>query len=100
CGLQKRYGRVRALVGLDLSVPNGAIYGFIGQNGAGKTTTLRVLATLLLPDAGSAQVAEVDVLRRPDEVRRLVGYMPDFFGVYDDLKVGEYLDFYASLNGI
>jgi ABC-2 type transport system ATP-binding protein len=98
--LVKRYGRVRALEGLSLTVPAGSIYGFIGQNGAGKTTTLRVLATLLLPDGGSAEVAGVDVLRHPYEIRRLVGYMPDFFGVYDDLKVGEYLEFYASLHGM
>ncbi len=98
--LVKRYGRTRALDGLNLSVPAGSIYGFIGQNGAGKTTTLRVLATLLLPDEGSAEVAGVDVLQRPFEVRRIVGYMPDFFGVYDDLKVGEYLEFYASLHGM
>ena len=99
-GLVKRYGRVRALDGLDLDVPSGAIYGFIGQNGAGKTTTIRVLATLMLPDAGEAEVAGVDVVRRPFEVRRLMGYMPDFFGVYDDLKVGEYLEFYGSLQGM
>lgn len=98
--LAKRFGRVRALDGLSINVPAGAIYGFIGQNGAGKTTTLRVLATLLLPDSGSAEVAGVDVLTQAYEVRRLVGYMPDFFGVYDDLKVGEYLEFYASLHGL
>jgi ABC-2 type transport system ATP-binding protein len=99
-GLRKRYGRVTALDGLSLTVPAGAIYGFIGQNGAGKTTTLRVLATLIVPDAGEAEVAGADVLRRPSEVRRLMGYMPDFFGVYDDLKVAEYLDFYAALHGV
>ncbi|HZR98621.1 MAG TPA: ABC transporter ATP-binding protein [Chloroflexota bacterium] len=100
CGLQKRYGRVRALDGLSLTVPEGAIYGFIGQNGAGKTTTIRVLATLALPDAGTAEVGGADVVRQADEVRRLMGYMPDFFGVYDDLKVGEYLEFYAALQGM
>jgi len=99
-GLRKRYGRVKAVDGLDLSVPGGAIYGFIGQNGAGKTTTIRILATLLPPDGGEAQVAGADVAREPNEVRRLMGYMPDFFGVYDDLTVGEYLDFYASLQGV
>jgi ABC-2 type transport system ATP-binding protein len=99
-GLRKRFGRVKALDGLDLNVPTGAIYGFIGQNGAGKTTTIRVLATLALPDDGEAEVTGVDVLRRPHEARRLIGYMPDFFGVYEDLKVGEYLEFYASLNGV
>jgi len=99
-GLRKRYGRVKALDGLDLNVPTGAIYGFIGQNGAGKTTTIRILATLLLPDDGEAEVAGADVVRQPNEVRRVMGYMPDFFGVYDDLTVGEYLDFYASLQGV
>lgn len=99
-GLEKRYGRVKALDGLDLKVPAGAIYGFIGQNGAGKTTTIRVLATLMLPDAGEVEVSGVDVVRRPYEVRRIMGYMPDFFGVYDDLKVGEYLEFYGSLQGM
>jgi ABC-2 type transport system ATP-binding protein len=99
-GLCKRYGRVHALDGLSLDVPAGAIYGFIGENGAGKTTTIRVLATLALPDEGEAEVAGASVLREPDEVRRLMGYMPDFFGVYDDLKVTEYLELYASLSGM
>lgn len=98
--LYKRYGRATALDGLNITVPEGAIYGFIGQNGAGKTTTLRVLSTLMLPDGGSAEIAGIDVLRHPHQVRRLIGYMPDFFGVYDDLKVGEYLEFYASLHGL
>lgn len=99
-GLRKAFGGVAALDGLDLDVPSGAIYGFIGQNGAGKTTTIRILATLLRPDAGEAELVGVDLLRRPREARRLVGYVPDFFGVYDDLKVGEYLDFYADLHGV
>ena len=98
--LRKWYGRVAALKGLDLDVPDGAIYGFIGQNGAGKTTTIRILATLMRPDEGTAELAGVDLLRRPGEARRLVGYVPDFFGVYDDLKVVEYLDFYADLHGV
>ena len=98
--LAKRYGHVKALDDLSINVPANAIYGFIGQNGAGKTTTLRVLATLLTPDSGTAEIAGVNVRRQPYEIRRLVGYMPDFFGVYDDLKVGEYLEFYASLYGL
>jgi ABC-2 type transport system ATP-binding protein len=98
-GLRKRFGRVKALDGLDLDVPAGAIYGFIGQNGAGKTTTIRVLATLMLPDEGEASVGGADVLRDPEEVRRLLGYVPDFFGVYDDLRVGEYLELYGQLHG-
>jgi ABC-2 type transport system ATP-binding protein len=100
-GLSKQYGRgARALDGLDMQVPSGAIYGFIGQNGAGKTTTIRTLATLIAPDDGVAEVDEIDVVRRPAEARRRIGYMPDFFGVYDDLRVDEYLDFYAHLHGI
>jgi len=100
-GLRKRYGRgTPALDGLNMDVPSGAIYGFIGQNGAGKTTTIRTLATLLTPDAGEALVDDIDVVRRPTEARRRIGYMPDFFGVYDDLRVDEYLDFYAHLHGI
>jgi ABC-2 type transport system ATP-binding protein len=100
-GLVKRYGRhLNALDGLDLDVPRGAIYGFIGQNGAGKTTTIRTLATLIVPDAGEAELAGIDVLRHPAEARVRAGYMPDFFGVYDDLKVDEYLDFYGHLHGM
>lgn len=98
--LVKKYGRVAALSGLDLEVPEGAVYGFIGQNGAGKTTTLRILAGLLMPDEGWAELAGRDVVRDPRGVRQVVGYMPDFFGVYDDLRVGEYLLFYASAYGI
>jgi ABC-2 type transport system ATP-binding protein len=100
-GLRKVFGyRVKALDGLDLTVPAGAIYGFIGQNGAGKTTAIRTIATLLTPDAGEAVVCDLNVVQQAREVRRVVGYMPDFFGVYDDLKVDEYLDFYAILHGL
>jgi ABC-2 type transport system ATP-binding protein len=100
-GLRKQYSRgARALDGLDMDVPSGAIYGFIGQNGAGKTTTIRTLATLISPDAGAAVIDDIDVVRRPAEARRHIGYMPDFFGVYDDLRVDEYLDFYAHLHDI
>ncbi|NLW07711.1 MAG: ABC transporter ATP-binding protein, partial [Clostridia bacterium] len=98
--LTKNYGRVRALDGLDMAVPEGAVYGFIGQNGAGKTTTLRILAGLLLPDSGSVTIGGYDLRRQPRQVRDLIGYMPDFFGVYDDLRVGEYLEFYAAAYGI
>lgn len=99
-GLVKRYGKVLALQGLDLEVPEKSVYGFIGQNGAGKTTTLRILAGLLIPDGGGAEVAGRNVLGDPRGIRETVGYMPDFFGVYDDLRVGEYLLFYAAANGI
>ncbi|HCJ79398.1 MAG TPA: ABC transporter ATP-binding protein [Desulfotomaculum sp.] len=99
-GLKKNYGRVQALKGLDMDVPAGSIYGFIGQNGAGKTTALRILAGLLVPDQGLAEVAGWDIMLYPRAVREAIGYMPDFFGVYDDLRVGEYLLFYASAYGI
>lgn len=99
-GLVKRYGRVAALDGVSFSVPSGVIYGFLGPNGAGKTTTLRILATLLLPTQGQAWVAGEDVTRDPAGARRHIGYMPDFFGVYDDLTVREYLEFYAQAHGV
>ncbi|MEW5899159.1 MAG: ATP-binding cassette domain-containing protein, partial [Bacillota bacterium] len=78
--LKKTYGRVQALRGLDMEVPAGAVYGFIGQNGAGKTTTLRILAGLLVPDGGTAEVAGLEIGRHPRALREVVGYMPDFFG--------------------
>ena len=99
-GLVKQYGRLAALDGVSFSVPRGSIYGFLGPNGAGKTTTLRILATLLQPTAGQAWVAGEDVTRHPAEARRHIGYMPDFFGVYDDLTVREYLEFYAQAHGV
>jgi len=99
-GLTKYYGSLPALVDLDLSVENGDIFGFIGPNGAGKTTTMRILATLLEPTRGTALIDGLDVTRQGKEVRRRVGYMPDFMGVYDDLKVFEYLEFFAAAFGI
>lgn len=99
-GLSKRYRNTYAVQGLDLEVPQGSIFGLIGKNGAGKTTTMRILATLLLPTEGRAEVGGYDVVAEPREVRRLLGYMPDFFGVYDDLKATEYLDFYAAAQGV
>ena len=99
-GLEKQYGRLAALNGVSFSVPRGSIYGFLGPNGAGKTTTLRILATLLRATAGQAWVAGEDVTRHPAEARRHIGYMPDFFGVYDDLTVREYLEFYAQAHGV
>jgi ABC-2 type transport system ATP-binding protein len=95
-GLRKRYGRRVALDHLDFAVPRGEIFGFLGPNGAGKTTTIRILATLTPPDGGTATIGGVRLDRQPVAVRRLIGYMPDFFGVYDGLSVVEYLDFYAS----
>ncbi len=99
-GLTKFYGKLGALVDLNLTIPPGNIFGFIGPNGAGKTTTMRILATLLEPTRGTATIDDVDVRRHGAKVRRLVGYMPDFIGVYDDLKVFEYLEFFAAAFGI
>ena len=93
--LRKQYGKFTALEGLDLEIGDGALHGFVGPNGAGKTTTMRILATLLSPTSGTAYVDGVNLTREGQKARRMVGYMPDFFGVYDNLKCGEYLDFYA-----
>jgi ABC-2 type transport system ATP-binding protein len=99
-GLTRRYGRTTAVAGVDLDVAQGEIFGLVGPNGAGKTTTLRMLATLLVPSGGDARVLGHSVRREPDAVRRLIGYMPDTFGVYDDMRVWEYLDFFARCHGI
>ena len=94
--LIKRYGKFTAVNGLSVEVPDGAIYGFVGPNGAGKTTTMRVLTTLTRPTEGKAWVAGHSVTEEPRAVRRAIGYMPDEFGVYDDMRVWEYLDFFAA----
>ena len=99
-GLVKRYDGTLAVAGVDLEVEAGEIFGLVGPNGAGKTTTLRILATLLLPSSGHAEIAGWSVTRNPDQVRRVLGFMPDAFGVYDDMKVWEYLDFFARCYGI
>ena len=98
--LHKRYGRQVALESLEFNVPKGEIFGFIGPNGAGKTTTIRILATLTPPDAGMATIGGIPVDQDPHGVRELVGYMPDFFGVYDRLTAEEYLEFYAACHGV
>lgn len=95
-GLTKTFGKVTAVQDLSLSIKPGTIWGFVGPNGSGKTTTLRMLSTLLLPDSGTAEIAGFDVLKEPNKVRSRIGFMPDFFGVYDNLKVWEYLAFYAT----
>ncbi|HUS91681.1 MAG TPA: ABC transporter ATP-binding protein [Phycisphaerae bacterium] len=99
-GLTKYYGSLAALTDLSLKINEGDIFGFIGPNGAGKTTTMRILATLLEPSRGQAFIAGLDVGKSGREVRRMVGYMPDFMGVYDDLKVFEYLEFFAAAFGL
>ena len=99
-GLTKDYGALRALDHLDLEVPEGAIFGYIGPNGAGKTTTLKILATLLTPTSGRAEVCGLEVGRQSRKIRPLIGYMPDFFGVYEDMTVSEYLTFFAAAYGL
>ena len=99
-GLVKRYGDHLAVAGVDLLVGPGEIYGLVGPNGAGKTTMMKILATLLAPSAGEAYVTGIPVGDDPLEVRRRIGYMPDFYGVYDDLRVWEYLDFFARCYGV
>ena len=93
--LTKMYGHFLALDGLSLEIEDGRLHGFVGPNGAGKTTTMRILATLLKPTSGTASIDGTDVVRNGSEARKLMGYMPDFFGVYDNLKCWEYLDFYG-----
>lgn len=94
--IKKQFGEFEAVRGVSLNVPKGAIYGFVGPNGAGKTTTMRILTTLTRPSSGEAWVAGHSVATDRRAVRRAIGYMPDEFGVYDDLRVWEYLDFFAD----
>lgn len=94
--LTKKYGDAFAIRAIDLNLEPGDLFGFIGPNGAGKTTTMRIIATLLEPSWGEAYVCDHSVHTAPKEIRRLVGYMPDFFGVYDDMTVVEYLEFFAA----
>ena len=94
--LTKKYGDMFAIQSIELDLVEGDVFGFIGPNGAGKTTTMRILATLLNPSWGEAYVCDHSIYNAAKEIRRLVGYMPDFFGVYDDIRVIEYLEFFAS----
>jgi ABC-2 type transport system ATP-binding protein len=94
--LTKVYGELRAINNLSLELVEGDLFGYIGPNGSGKTTTMRILATLLQPTWGEATVCGYSIYTHPKEIRRLIGYMPDFFGVYDDMKVIEYLEFFAA----
>jgi ABC-2 type transport system ATP-binding protein len=95
-GLTKRFGSLVALENLTLEIGPGEVFGFIGPNGAGKSTTMKILACLLSPDSGSARVAGHDIRTDGDLIRRAIGYMPDVLGVYDDLTVDEYLQFFAA----
>lgn len=94
--LTKKYDDMYAIRDIDLDLGQGDLFGFIGPNGAGKTTTMRIIATLLTPTYGEAYVCGHSIYTHPKEIRRLVGYMPDFFGVYDDMTVIEYLEFFAA----
>lgn len=98
--LTKHFGQLVALDSLSLDIGPGEVFGFIGPNGAGKSTTMKILSCLLKPDSGSARVGGFDIETHGDDIRRILGYMPDFLGVYDDLTVDEYLSFFASAFGI
>ncbi len=94
--LSKFYRTQKAVSGLNMTIEKGDLYGFVGANGAGKTTTLKILATLLRPSSGEASVLGHEVQINPHEIRRRIGYMPDFFGVYQDMETWEYLDFFGA----
>ncbi len=98
--LQKNYGNFRALNGLDMDVETGALYGLAGPNGAGKTTTIRILTGLLLPDGGTVEVDGIDAVGENRSLKAKIGYVPDEIGVYDNLKVWEYMEFFASCYGL
>ncbi|HEY7428467.1 MAG TPA: ABC transporter ATP-binding protein, partial [Gemmataceae bacterium] len=98
--LTKKYGDRVVLDGLSLAVDRGQILGFIGPNGAGKTTTIKILVGLARPTNGSASIAGADCVREARRIKRLVGYMPDTFGAYDNMRVREYLDFFGAAFGI
>jgi ABC-2 type transport system ATP-binding protein len=98
--LRKNYGKYTAVNGLNLTVEKGEIFGFVGPNGAGKTSTMKIIAGLMPPTSGEVYVDGIDVVNDSRRVKEKIGYMPDFFGVYDNLKVKEYLEFYASIYGI
>jgi ABC-2 type transport system ATP-binding protein len=98
--LRKNYGKYTAVNDLSLSVEKGEIFGFVGPNGAGKTSTMKIIAGLMPATSGEVYVDGIDVINNSKKVKEKIGYMPDFFGVYDDLKVNEYLEFYASIYGI
>lgn len=95
--LYKSYGSFQAVGDLTLHIPAGELFGFVGPNGAGKTTTIRMVCGLMPPDSGSIAINGIDALARQKELKRQIGYVPDFFGVYDNLKVREYMDFYGSM---
>ncbi len=98
--LVKKYGKLTAVNDLSLEIGEGHIFGFVGANGAGKTSTMKIIAGLMPQNSGEVTVDGIDITVQPRRVKRKIGYMPDFFGVYDNLKVSEYMDFYSGLYGI
>lgn len=98
--LSKTFGKYKALDGLNMEIADGALYGFVGPNGAGKTTTMRIIATLMAADFGNVVIDGIDAFKYPKLVKNYIGYMPDFFGVYDNLTMYEYMEFYASIYNI
>ncbi|MCT4605986.1 MAG: ABC transporter ATP-binding protein [Marinisporobacter sp.] len=98
--LAKSYGKFKAVNHLSLEIKEGEIFGFVGPNGAGKTTTMKMIATLLKPDSGKIYLDGVDLSKDLKGIRERIGYMPDFFGVYDNLKASEYLEFYGDVAGL
>jgi ABC-2 type transport system ATP-binding protein len=96
----KKYGDFVAVQDFNLDIEEGDIFGFIGPNGAGKTTTIRFMSTLLEPNSGYCKICGLDVLKKPLEVRKVIGYMPDMFGVYEGMRVWEYIDFFGAVYGI
>ena len=96
--LRKLYGNYHALDGLDMEIEEGALYGFVGPNGAG--TTIKIISGLLMPDAGDVEIDGIDALAQPYRLKEKIGYVPDYFGVYDNLKVSEYMEFFASCYGM
>ncbi|WP_460292638.1 ABC transporter ATP-binding protein [Clostridium tertium] len=98
--LEKSYGKFKAINGLNLEIEKGEIFGFIGPNGAGKSTTMKIVSGLLSPDSGEVYVDGIDAIKNNKALKDKIGYMPDFFGVYDNLRAIEYLEFYASIYGI
>lgn len=98
--LRKTYGNYQALRGLTMEIAPGELFGFVGPNGAGKTTTMKIIAGLMRPDSGEVRVADHLLSGNTNQIRERIGYVPDFFGVYDDLRIQEYLEFFASLYGM
>lgn len=99
-GLTKKYGKFLALDHVNLQIDQGEIFGFVGPNGAGKTTTMRIMCGLLKATGGNVYIDDIDALRNPENIKRKIGYVPDFFGVYDNLKVMEYMEFYGAMYGM